>query len=73
MWESPEENLPKLFTPFFTTRPVGKGVGLGLSLCQGIVKKHGGRIEVRSEPGKGSRFTVYLPVEVPGSLTAAVA
>ncbi|MDB5047362.1 MAG: hypothetical protein JWO30_433 [Fibrobacteres bacterium] len=58
----PEENLPKLFTPFFTTRPVGKGVGLGLSLCHGIIKKHNGRIEVQSQPGKGSTFTIFLPL-----------
>lgn len=57
-----KENMEKLFTPFFTTKPVGKGTGLGLSISFGIVKKHGGRITVASEPGKGATFTVHLPV-----------
>jgi signal transduction histidine kinase len=56
------EHLPKLFTPFFTTKDVGKGTGLGLSTCYAIVREHGGRIDVASEPGRGSTFTVVLPV-----------
>ena len=59
------ENLKKIFDPFFTTKPVGEGTGLGLSLAYGIVEKHHGRIAVESEPGKGSRFRVWLPVRQP--------
>ena len=51
----------RLFTPFFTTKPVGVGTGLGLSVCQGIIHGMGGQIEVQSEPTRGSTFTVILP------------
>lgn len=58
----PAEDLPKLFEPFFTTKPVGKGIGIGLSTCYHIIQAHGGGIGVDSVLGKGSRFTVRLPV-----------
>lgn len=56
------ENMRKLFTPFFTTKREVKGVGLGLAVSYGIVQRHQGRIEVDSQVGKGSIFTVYLPL-----------
>ena len=59
----PEEIRQKIFDPFFTTKPVGKGTGLGLSLSYGIIQKHHGQIEVRSEVGKGSTFRITLPVK----------
>ncbi len=58
----PEENLGKMFTPFFTTKPIGKGTGLGLSIVYGIIKMHRGQISVKSEVGRGTTFTITLPV-----------
>jgi len=57
-----EENLSKLFDPFFTTKAVGEGTGLGLSISYGIITDHGGTIIVDSEVGKGTTFTIQLPV-----------
>ena len=61
----PKEQLDKIFDPFFTTKPPGKGTGLGLSISHSIVVKLGGRITVASEVGKGTTFTIHLPVELP--------
>jgi two-component system NtrC family sensor kinase len=61
----PEENLGKLFTPFFTTKPPGKGTGLGLSIVYGIIKMHRGQISVQSQVGVGTTFTITLPVQLP--------
>jgi two-component system, NtrC family, sensor kinase len=60
----PPENLERVFEPFFTTRSMDGGTGLGLSVTYGIVTDHGGLIDVESQVGKGSTFTVWLPVEV---------
>lgn len=58
----PKENIDKLFTPFFSTKEEVKGVGLGLAVSYGIIERHGGRIEVKSEINKGTTFDVFVPV-----------
>jgi signal transduction histidine kinase/ActR/RegA family two-component response regulator len=57
-----EDHLPKVFEPFFTTKPAGEGTGLGLSICHRLIYAMGGRIQVTSEEGRGSRFSVFLSV-----------
>lgn len=59
----PDANLSRLFDPFFTTKPVGKGTGLGLSICYGIINKMGGKIDVQSAVGKGTRFRIWIPFQ----------
>jgi two-component system NtrC family sensor kinase len=59
----PQEHLKQLFYPFFTTKEVGEGTGLGLAVSFGIIKRHGGNIQVESQVGKGSIFRIWLPVE----------
>lgn len=59
----PEENLRKIFDPFFTTKKQGRGTGLGLSVSYGIIERHHGRLEVKSKVGKGTTFTIWLPIE----------
>ncbi len=63
----PKENLSKIFDPFFTSKEVGKGTGLGLNVAYNIIKKHQGTIDVQSEVGKGTTFTVRIPVNGPAT------
>ncbi len=59
----PKENLSRLFTPFFTTKERGKGVGLGLPVVHGIIERHKGKIEVSSKLDIGTIFSIFLEIE----------
>jgi len=59
----PAEVKRRIFEPFFTTKPAGKGTGLGLAICKEIARAFKGRLDVESEPGKGSAFTATFPAE----------
>lgn len=61
----PPEIISKIFDPFFTTKEIGKGTGLGLSISFKIIQQHGGKIDVESTPGSGTKFTVWLPITPP--------
>ena len=67
------ENVGKIFEPFFTTKGVGQGTGLGLSIVRKIIEQHGGRLDVMSKQGAGTRFTILLPLRQPGVALAAAA
>ena len=58
----PVELQSRIFEPFFTTKSIGEGTGLGLSICYGIIESHQGHIEIESHQGKGTTFTITLPV-----------
>ena len=65
------ENIARIYDPFFTTKEVGQGTGLGLALSYGIIQEHGGRIFVESRPGEGAHFTIKLPTAFARQMQAA--
>jgi PAS domain S-box-containing protein len=65
----PQEIIPRIFDPFFSTKPSGAGTGLGLSITCGIIKEHGGEISVQSQLGHGAKFVVELPAAIPAPAT----
>jgi len=65
------EHLERIFDPFFTTKAVGEGLGLGLAIAHGIVRRHGGEIRVESRLGRGTRMSVHLPVDADTMAAAA--
>jgi two-component system, NtrC family, sensor kinase len=67
----PSEHLSRIYDPFFTTKTIGKGTGLGLSITYGIVREHEGTLTCQSAIGKGTRFTVSLPISAAAARTGA--
>lgn len=61
----PQENIPRIFEPFFTTKPIEKGSGLGLAMCYDIIERYNGNIGLESKHGKGTTFTISVPIETP--------
>jgi two-component system NtrC family sensor kinase len=65
----PPDVLPRIFDPFFTTKDVGEGSGLGLSIVHGIIERHGGHVDVVSQPGQGTKFSISFPLPPTGGAT----